>query len=498
LKSIFVLLRIHNLKSNQSFLEKLLQEEILLRFNPFFFSSFIPDFIFFFLMEGPPPSPPCPPPPPCLLGLRILNEAPRPIQFPPRVIDDDDELNWPKAPKMPQEPYQRPEMELARIDHKQDVVERSRIQEDGDGSVVWLCIVKRVNVANEIYFKPSDCMRLVVSSAACSMEVGPFVLGEFQTPEKPFEVVMERGNTYVDLTLFTATGNIKLAHSAFKLDAGLGVGAIAEGSSFFSLDFFGTPSCGIYLDLSWSFLRSNHRKDSLIETIFAVNGFGDAILATEMPKSTLRLTLSSVYKGEFQVLSVDQPYNLARAQAGIPYSAGIVEAKISGLSADGYPGATEKFNHKSLTYFLKENRVNRLLPQVLEWQTKFPMFKLETSVEKSDYDPQGSHIRNRLSLNGKELFPWYNFKSWGVAYPAKNWTQHLVFYNDEKKTEMLARKLEAALNKEVRMWVDSENGFVCFWGNVARVEDAEIRGMLITVKVEPAVLAGYPAPMKLF
>ncbi len=139
--------------------------------------------------------------------------------------------------------------------------------------------------------------------------------------------------------------------------------------------------------------------------------------------------------------------------------------------------------------------MNRLLPQVPDWNAKFPMFKLEV-LTRTVENGQAHEIYNLLSLNKVEIKPWYNFESWNVAYPKENWTKRLRFYDGDPTT--LAKKLEVALNHEVKMFADSEKGFVVFYGNTAFFDDVEIRGMHVTVPVDKALLAGINPPTILF
>lgn len=417
----------------------------------------------------------------------------------------------------PSDPYVKPSACLVAVPH--GGIKVVKADSNAAGGVWRLKFGKVVLVEETNYFAPEDHVILSIKSGkddATHVTVGPFALSGDGFPKEgtTVDISVDLGS-YISFGLEAATkhpdAHCYLAHTGMTVDSSQDVGSVMkpyEGKLDFTLNHrMGRvePQAGIWIEpFSATLLRIDRPKDAVIEQIYVDGKFGDAILFNENITASFRLTLTSSYKGEWWALSVD---NKARENVSVPHCGGVKEAIVSGVSCDGHPGASDLYNGKPLAFFLKSQHLTRILPRIENWQKVLPILSLEvfSFVEQSRrYNTDVIKLKTRLTFNGKEVHPWYNFDSWGVAYPHGNNSQESSWdtYGEEKKAaENLRQRLQNALNDVVGVWVDVPKKLMVVYGDEAVLDGVAIRAMHVTIPLNDDMISNYfpnvPPPRQL-
>lgn len=230
----------------------------------------------------------------------------------------------------PRRPFVRPEKALAQPENpEQTLALNPDFADTRVFSSVWrisLSNVRLIAAADEDddFFEKSDWMRLSVSSSnfvsdgESQLELGPFRLDSFA--QSTFEAVHGL-KEYFRFSLRGANAGpedvLCLSRQMFNVIE-LKEGFVKEEELRFSMSNYYDAFSGIVAKARFELLQIRMPHDEMIERIFPDKKYGDAILCNE--KSTLRLSLSRLYKGEFWALSQD---NQARERAGVPHCGGV-------------------------------------------------------------------------------------------------------------------------------------------------------------------------------
>lgn len=239
------------------------------------------------------------------------------------------------------------------------------------------------------------------------------------------------------------------------------------------------PPSGIRIAIDIKLLSIHREFDPITTNILRhADSSPNRYIIVMSETSTVRITMDTKGKGDWQALSKN---NEGREQAGAPAYGSMKD----GESRDKPFGDVLKQEMKG---------ANRLLARVDNWQEVFPTMKLEviSFQEKSRrYSTMCNKLKTRLTVGGEEMKPWYNFASWGVAYPENHNSQEATWPQGNDMTE-LKRLYEKAINEECQVWVDPERGWLVLYGDHAyvaadncapfvKVDRNAIRGMLITI-----------------
>jgi hypothetical protein len=141
---------------------------------------------------------------------------------------------------------------------------------------------------------------------------------------------------------------------------------------------------------------------------------------------------------------------------------------------------------------------------VPNWQQAVPVLKLEVLARKQKSWRYGNDVKvlyTHLTLEGKEIKPWYNFDGWNVAYPRGNNSQ-TTEYDEYADVSAMQAQLQAALEPVVGLWVDRTTLHMVVYGNEAYVGDVAIRAIHVTIPITAEFVEKYfpavPPPTKLF
>lgn len=456
-------------------------------------------------------------PGPCISNKMKRNIGPTPRKNIP-VTKNDDLGARPPPPRphihdydAPSAPYVKPAHLLTPVPPAKAVDAVTNFHEDKKKTEggCWRLSFSNWKVQSDHFVEDDWVILEVGSDCPYAARIGPFPLGSFPCKEVNEHEVMKEfplsSNHLLNITLYTASGNVALASTCVLLNADVTVGTThtKNQQQLCLMDHIGRarPHAGVSFSLTATLCHMHRPVDVVLEDIFAATGFGDAILTDEEAKASFRLTLNDRYNGEWWALSST---NKARAEVCVPHSAGVNKGMCSGISNDGHPGASDKYNRKPLVEFLKAYRICRVLPLVQDWHNTLPTLKLLVRTIKGKSRRYGTDVllfKTQLLFEGVEVHPWYNFDSWGVAYPKSNNSQQTDFdLHDTDGAETLRAQLETALNAVVGVWVDVPNHRIVVYGNEAYVGEVAIRAMHVTIPVTQEFIDKYlpkAAPPKL-
>ena len=339
------------------------------------------------------------------------------------------------------------------------------------------------------YFDMDDavCLRIrsgsqIVGATPSLFSLGPFPLGDFHPASIKIAAFED---PYLEIQLVTAspsdaTGEpVVLATGILKLPYDQGVHNTVAHRLALRLNHRSSEDAGLAIRCSATLLSTKVDFGPEIEQLLAHMKSPErkyAVIFSDPPCSSFRLTLSERACGEWWALSVD---NKGREKAGVPYCGGVKYSMTSGV-----PGTTE-FNAKPLPVFLKAHGLSVLLPRVENWQTVYPHLKLRIIEHHTQSRRCSSNVKvlcTRLELDGKEILPWYNFASWGWSYPVSNNSQRTEWSTSEP-IEDLRQRFEALINEETGLWVDVAHRLMVVYGDEVVVDGIGIRSMHVTIPI---------------
>ena len=395
----------------------------------------------------------------------------------------------------PSEPFERPEAQLAPVpsDHTARRTADCEVHPLGGIWKVSLTAFRFSDPASKSndYFDAADHLALEFISTANSDEsttvrVGPFPLHDFHPVS--FELPLFVPG-HVLVSLLPASGTRQLAFTSLPLSHENDPGF----STTFSLPLTLNhregrvqPNAGLTLEGSATLISIDRQLGPEIAQILEHMGPGHkyAVVFSDPPKSSFRLTLNARGNGEWWALSVD---NQAREHAGVPYCGGVKAGVASGV-----PDGTPKYNGKPLAVFLRAHGLRYLLPRLAEREQVLPALKVKVVTEnRQSYQGYGKKVlRTRVELDGMEIRPWYNFGDWNVAYPAGNMTRRSEWDDTDDLTSII-QELEQLLNKEIGLWVDLPHRLMVLYGDEVTLNDISIRAMHVTIPIPEEHLAAF-------